>query len=225
LLLLHSTVDINLSLFPSLMLLGFCLTSPGKADLKINMKFIMCAVLVPLLAVSVYLTIGESVYSKGTGYDRTGKLEKAEEAYRESLKWMPGDFRSTIRLAGIHILKHEQDKSIEILTSSENDNFNKTYRSEVLVTAYKNLGHYPEWDAETLALLKHAPLKQISYTERSEYLLAAYYSQLITENEYNNGFKELLDLMAAANKSITCLARFLPEENRSLNHEVLLRPW
>jgi hypothetical protein len=224
LLLLHSAADVNMSFLPALMILGFCLSDTAKKKHKSAAKAAVCAALVPLLAVSVYLHIGEGVYRGGVRLNRSGKLDEAAEAYRSALSWMPGDFRSSIRLAGVYILMHEQDKAIEFLLETNRRNFSSASRSELLVIAYKNLGRYPEWDAETLALLENAPFKQNSYDERAEYLLAAYYSMLLSYDAYEAEFKTLLGRMDEVNRSFSSLARFLLEKDRALSRDNLGSP-
>ena len=127
-----------------------------------------------------------------------------------------------MRLAWIHILEQEQEEAVALLLQSHPENFNRAARSELLVIAYKNLGLYPEWGRETLALLQYAPLRQIAYTERSEYLLASYYSLLLSETAYEAEFSALLAKLEEANQSIHPLARFLLERERALDAERLL---
>jgi len=216
LLLLHCAVDIDLSFFPALMLLGLCFSTPAVSEYKGIKKAIVCAALLPVIAISLHISIGERIYSIGVKADRYGKFDEAKDAYQSSLLWMPEDFRSSIRLAGVYILEHEQEKAIELLLSTDSENFNKASRSELLVIAYKNLGLYPQWNTETLALLKLAPFKQTAYSERAEYLLASYYSSLLSGDEYENEHSLLLATLDESNNSINGLARFLLEKDRSL---------
>jgi hypothetical protein len=94
--------------------------------------------------------------------------------------------------------------------------FNNAVRSELLVAAYKNIGPYDSWGEETLALLAHAPMRQVSYSERSEYLAAAYYSQIITWDEYNEQFQELLNQAQRINESFIPFTRYLVERDRNI---------
>ena len=219
LLLLHSSLDIDLNFFPSLMLLGLCISDSTLANKSKHYKktqFAVFVMIVPTIIVSLYLVIGESIYANGLKFDRSGRIKEAAETYHYSLLWMPRDFRSSIRLAGDYILMHEQEKAIEYLSTIDCQNFNKASRSELLVVAYKNLGYYPEWNAESISLLMYAPYKNNSYKERAEYLLAAYYSMLITEGEYATEYKSLLNRIDEVNRSINGISRFLLEKDRLL---------
>ena len=223
LLLLHSAVDIDLSFFPTLMLLGLCCSHSATPTLLKKKKLIISAAIIPILLISVVLMIGEHTLSNGVKYDRSGKLEEAEMSYQSSLLWMPGDFRSSIRLSGVYILQHKQEKAIEFLKTTDYENFNKASRSELLVIAYKNLGIYTEWDIETQLLLEYAPLKESSYTERSEYLVAAYYSLLLTNDEYLAEYAALQKKLDDANSSLNHYVRFLLEKDRTLTPRLLTR--
>jgi len=217
LLLIHSSVDITMSFVPVLMIIGFTFTCPATAKLNIKAKTAVIAALVPILAMSSYLHIAEGIYSNGIKYERRGMLAEAAEAYQDSISLMSGDFRSIIRLAGVYILRHEQEKAIDLLIGADSDNFNRASRSELLVIAYKNLGRYHDWNTETLALLEFARFKQTTYAERAEYLLAAYYSSLLSDIEYQTEYQTLLGKVDDANRSLHGLSRFLQEKDVSIS--------
>ena len=221
-LLAHSAIDANFSFFPALMLFGMCATRPTTATHKSGIKALACLALLLVFTASIYLFIGESFYSRGLRADREGRFGDARQAFQTSLAWMPGDFRSTMRLAWVHILEHEQEQAIVLLLDSHPINFNRAVRSELLVIAYKNLGMYPEWGAETLSLLEYAPLRQVAYIERSEYLIAAHFSLLISTETYETKFAALLARLETANQSVHPLARFLLERDRALDVGSLL---
>ena len=236
LLLLHSVVDFNFAFFPALMVLGMCCAygAPSSERTEPSKRFrhngsngptkcarlikpvVICAAALPILFFSVYIAIGESHYAAGDKAAASGSFDVAEAAYLSAQMAMPGDFRSTYRLARLYVNHSEPQKALEVLAASDPARFNDAVRSELRVIAYRDAGMIAEWGDETLFQLACAPRRQRSYSDRLEFLDAAQLSKLISNREYIEEQFSLRASLVSANNSMNYFAPFIPEKDRVL---------
>ena len=227
LILLHSFMDSIFIYFPTLFIFGICCSRVCTAEKKavsVKKRFFMYAAAASaalfISVTSLYISVGERFYSVGLGSPYVDGFESPRDAYRRALQVMPQDFRATIELAWVYILRSEHENAVELLMSTDSERFNRGFRYKLLTYAYKGMGCLDGWNYATLAFLKYAPMYQFAFNERREFLIAAYRSNFINVYEFESEFSLLMDKAAAVNESLPFLTQFFVERDRAIRLEM-----
>ena len=223
LLLLHSFMDSIILYFPTLFILGICCSRDNvseKVSVSVNKEiFVFAATVTAAFFISItslYVSVGERFYSMGVNSTYEEDFKVPRDAYRRALQVMPQDFRATIELAWVYILREEHKYAAELLLSTCSERFNRGFRYKLLVYAYRGMGCFERWNDATHTFLRYAPMYQLAFNARRDFLVFAYRSDIISSTEFYAEFSLLLDKAVSVNESLPFLSQFLVERDRAI---------